>query len=252
MRRLLAAVSLIRFSVTPRCNRSHVVQQLKHYEQNFKKILNCDENTCLSCSQRAGIFTLDLSCVHKAVHKFLINLFVRSKKTSRVGGSRSILFTIHRDLAKLQYRTRRDCPPSGKSLKAARSNSRDRVRVSATGTIRMYSNRSSITRLMLASHETSILIKGDAGSEGWCILSISPVVFTVKHECNTEGGSKKLTARYTTRIRWVEVAGRSFHFFAPFPLSLRPFPIRPSSDLALKWGYMMGVARYCHIIPVAT
>lgn len=45
--------------------------------------------------------------------------------------------------------------------------------------------------------------------------------------------------------------GALFIFFALFPLSLRPFPIRRGSDLALKWGYM-GVARYCHIIPAAT
>lgn len=85
------------------------------------------------------------------------------------------------------------CPPSRKVLKSReRSNSRDsraKRLLSHRYDPRVYSNRSSnrssITRLMSASHETSILIKGIVRRERRrCILSISPAVFTVKHECS--------------------------------------------------------------------
>lgn len=82
-------------------------------------------------------------------------------------------------------------------------------------------------------------------------------VFTVKHERSSMKGEKGGGVHrplYDVDTTWYPTMGGdrgTFFIFFPLPLafSLAPFP-GCGSNLALKWGYVMGVACYCHIIPI--
>jgi len=72
------------FLSTPRCSRSHVVQQLKYCELKLQGNINRTENTNLPCLQRASIFALDVSSrIQEIRHKFLLNFSCGSRKTNR-------------------------------------------------------------------------------------------------------------------------------------------------------------------------